>query len=50
MKGNEKKENILRYNNSYFYHSFTLITLHLRKNEKGTDGERKACNFVTEIT
>ena len=32
------KENILSYNNSYFYHySFILITLHLRKNEKEMD-------------
>ena len=34
------KENILSYNNSYFYHySFILITLHLRKNEKEMDWE-----------
>ena len=50
IKWKERKENILSYNNSYFYHSFILITLHLRKNEKGNDGERKAYNFVKEIT
>ena len=32
------KENILSYNNLYFYHSFILITTNLRKNEKGIDG------------
>ena len=51
MKGKERKENILSYPNSYFYHSFILITLNLRKNEKGIDGEQtNKSNFCTEIT
>ena len=44
-EGKERKKNILSYNNSYFYHSFILITLHLRKNQKGIDGKWKAFNF-----
>ena len=51
VNGKERKKNILSYNNSYFYHSFILITLTLRKNEKGIDGEQKnKSNFCTEIT
>ena len=46
VNGEERKKNISSFNNSYFYHSFILITLHLRKNQKGIDGEKKAFNFM----
>ena len=46
-KRKERKENILSYNyNSYFYLSSILITLNLRKNEKGIDGGQKTNTFV----
>ena len=43
-------ENILSYNNSYFYHSFTLITTTFKEKRKRNWRRAEGTQFYTEMT